>query len=522
MTTYISDYTAPLRLTNRIIASLPLNGIESVQNNLENGIQSDPLTASIHVLLNASPLRCESYDELDDKHFLYIGKHDLPHIVPQSDKNTIVTIPVGKTMVCIIRRSSMLVDVTRSVDSVNLTCIDMALAVASLSKSYMSGFLLLRYDEIAMWTNPFIKEFGDMFGIYGGVTSECRSTVLDMRDLTNITIASLPYHKFRNMNEVDGYMELQVRARIATAQHVEFTDKLDGSMIQMRYLLDAANVFNDGLLVTSSGSLSPETSGHVVLARRYIEEHSDEHFLDMCRSHPESTFIFEYVNPPEDSHVVAYPKEAWGMYLTGIRDVDTGKLHYHDDVECLSAQYGIRCSKFFDGYDIDKAIDICQSGSPCNREGFVLNIDGFLVKMKLESFLGIAKIVHSVASFNTISRNTALGLMDDLIAKVPPEHRASAKETWNELLQYDEDIRECIAITVDKVNELDARHRAGIINSTVPSMFRGYVFEIVAGKGYRGTYLGERIGTNSPHFFNRSEFDKKSALLNEWKNELDI
>lgn len=152
----------------------------------------------------------------------------------------------------------------------------------------------------------------------------------------------------------------------------------------------------------------------------------------------------------------------------------------------------------------------------------MLNVDGFLVKMKLESFLGIARIVHSVASFNTISRNVALGLMDDLIAKVPPEHRAAAEETWSELRTYDEDVRACIEATVERLDGLDMRSRAEVINSAVPSQFRGYVFEVAAGKGYRGTYLGERIGTDSPHFFNRSEFERRSKAINEWMSDLGI
>lgn len=517
MTAYISDYTAPLRLTYRVIGSLDAETILRISNDAS----TDPITAAIDSKLRVSPLRCESFDELDAQHFLYVGKHDVQHAVPQSEKQSIISIPVSN-MVCIITKDSNLADVTRTVDSPELTCVDEAIAMSSLSKSYMDGFLLLRYDEIAMWTNSLVRAFGDMFGIYGGLPGECRSIVLDMRDLRDIHIASLPYHKFRNMNEVDGYMEPQVRVHIASADHVEFTDKLDGSMIQMRYLPDAADVFEDGILVTSSGSLSPVTSNHVVLARRYIGEHGGERFLDMCREHPESTFIFEYVNPPEDAHVVAYPREAWGMYLTGIRDVGSGFLHYHDDVEHLSHEYGIRCSKVFTGYGIDDAMRDCANGSPCNREGFVLNVDGFLVKMKLESFLGIAKIVHSVASFNTISRNAALGLMDDLIAKVPPEHRAAAESTWAELRNYDEGVRECIGYVVEHVSGLNGRERADVINATVPSTFRGYVFEAASGKGYRGTYLGERLDTDSPHFLNRPEFDKKAAALAEWEKDLGI
>ena len=516
MTSYISDFTAPLRLTTRLIGELDAEGLTRVSNS-----GTDPLTAAVHERLSSSPLRCESIDGLGGESFLYIGKRDVHDAVPQGERNSVVQIPVGD-MVCVIVRASNLVDVTRPVDSPELTCVDEAVAVASLSKSYIGGFLLLRYDEIAMWTNPFIREFGDMFGIYGGLTGECRSVVLDMRDLCGIHIASLPYHKFRNLNEVDGYMEQQVRDRIAVAEHVEFTDKLDGSMVQMRYLPDASDVFDSGLLVSSSGSLSPVTSHHVEVVRRYIVEHPEERFLDMCRDNPDSTFVFEYVNPPEDPHVVAYPRDSWGIYLTGMRDVDTGVLHYHGDIERLAGEYGIRCSKFFSGYGIDDALRICSEGSPCNREGFVLNVDGFLVKMKLESFLGISKIVHSVASFNTISRNVALGLMDDLIAKVPPEHRSGAEETWAELREYDEGVRECIARVVDGMDGFSGRERAEFVNSHVPKWFRGYVFEVASGKGYRGTYLAERVDSNSPHFMNRPEFDRKSGILAEWRSELGI
>ena len=69
---------------------------------------------------------------------------------------------------------------------------------------------------------------------------------------------------------------------------------------------------------------------------------------------------------------------------------------------------------------------------------------------------------------------------------------------------------------------LGGRERAEFVNSHVPKWFRGYVFEVASGKGYRGTYLAERIGSDSPHFMNRPEFDRKSGMLAEWRSELGI
>lgn len=531
---FVSNFTLPVRFLQLLDEVAPAGSKLSDWSCDSHPAFDNAVDLACDGILSANLARVGSLDALDATRYMYVRRRDLPGISTDATKRGmgLVSVPVGK-MVLVVTTSSPLIDPTRTVDDASLNPCDLVCAFQLLSKSQTGSFLLLRYDELRLWNIAPVKDLVDAFRAYGGLPTECRSVVIDLSHLgDDRAIASLPYYKFRNLNECDGYMEPEVRTRIADAVHGEFTDKLDGSMMQMRHLPDAADVFPDGLLLTSSGSLSPVTSDHVRFGYEYVRTHPAERFHDMCRENPGKTFIFEYVNPPLDPHVVAYPPEEWGMYLTGVRDVRTGELAYHDAVEAYGREYGIRVSRIFGSYDMDEALTVCHEDAPANREGFVLNVDGFLVKMKLDTFLGISKLVHSVASFNVVIRNVALGTMDDLIALVPQEHRPSVRETVGMLEGYDRDVRDCLDAFMASAGILgdDGSVTAGFdrkgfamrVNSEVPRRWRGYAFSLANGKGLPGSFLGTKLDTDQPGFMSRAQFDEAREELDGWMGTLGI
>lgn len=530
---FVSNFTLPVRFLRLLDDAAPVGSKLSDWSRDARPAFDNAVDFACDGILSNNLARVGSLDDLDATRYMYVRRRDLPGINADAIARgmTLVPVPVGK-MVLLVLAGSRLIDPTRTADSSDINPCDLVCALQLLSKSQVGRFLLLRYDELRLWNIPPVKDLGDTFRSYGGLPAECRSVVVDLSRLRSEhrAIASLPYYKFRNLNECDGYMEDEVRARIAGASHVEFTDKLDGSMMQMRYLADATDTFPNGLLLTSSGSLSAVTSDHVRYGYDYVRTHPTERFTDMCRENPGKTFIFEYVNPPLDPHVVSYPPEMWGMYLTGVRDVETGELAYHDAIEDYGRKYGIRVSRIFGSYDMDEAISVCHEDVPANREGFVLNVDGFLVKMKLDTFLGISKIVHAVASFNVVIRNVALGTMDDLIALVPQEHRASVRETVDMLEGYDRDVRECLDAFIasagimdedgNVVSGFDRKGFAARVNSEVPRRWRGHAFSLANGRGLPGSFLGTKLDTDQPGFMNRTQFDDARKELDGWMNKL--
>lgn len=499
---FVSDYTKPSRLLSRIRKAA--GGEVDGQRTTIDGMLVAALSNDCSRVPDAS---CVS-----DTSFALSKTASADDMSAQG----LMSIAVGDMHV-VLSRDTKLIDVSRSVDSSALTSCDMACAMSLLSQSEVGGYVLLHYNEISMWNNQFVSKLDDAFSAYDGLPAECRSVVLDLNDGG---IASLPYYKFRNMNEVDAYSQQNIEARISGASHVEFTEKLDGSMIQMRYIGNDAT-FRDGLLLSSSGSLSEDTSAHVRFGRDWVNEHPDEHYVDMCREHPDWTFVFEYVNPPLDTHVVSYDESRWDMYLTGIRSVIDGHLAYHDVISDIGEEYGINVSHLYASYGMDDVLAVCHDGTPFAQEGFVLNVDGFLVKLKLESFLGASRLVHSVSSFNVIIRNVAYGLMDDLIANVPNEYREHVMKTARALEGYDalmsRLVKQASEVAASKPTRKDS---ANYVNSDVPKFARGYVFEALSGKVH-GTYLGRNIDGTSPHFMTQREFDACRSAAVAWNDTMN-
>ena len=65
----------------------------------------------------------------------------------------------------------------------------------------------------------------------------------------------------------------------------------------------------------------------------------------MMMDHQNQTFIFEYISQ-KDAHVVKYEME--GLFLIGIRDVETGKEASYSEVIHYAAEYDIPATEVFD------------------------------------------------------------------------------------------------------------------------------------------------------------------------------
>ena len=116
-----------------------------------------------------------------------------------------------------------------------MTLADMEVVIGVLKYSAYDEFLLIRYDEPALWSCKALEPLEDFWTAFGGLLQECRSAVVN---IDTMEYAMLPFAKFRNLNEGPAYTLSVVQERISRASVVEFSEKLDGSMIQMRYLGD--------------------------------------------------------------------------------------------------------------------------------------------------------------------------------------------------------------------------------------------------------------------------------------------
>ncbi len=153
---------------------------------------------------------------------------------------------------------------------------------------------------------------------------------------------------------------------------------------------------------------------------------------------------FEYISL-RDAHVVIYTKDQEGLYLIGIRDVETGKEASYSVICHIANLYGIPTTKIFDK-TLEKAMDELNDKSSDEAEGFVINIDGYKVKLKYNDYVHIHKALSKLSSINLIIRSIADDKYDDLLAKLPLAYHENVKKVASIVFNY-------IKETENKINK---------------------------------------------------------------------
>lgn len=263
-------------------------------------------------------------------------------------------------------------------------------------------FVLLRYNlldtDLEFWSK------------YDQMYRECRSVVLDKK---NECLVLAPFRKFFNVNEMEETSERNVRKMIENAKCVEISDKMDGSMQSARY-------YNGEIVLAGTQALDPEMSFRVTIGYSLLEDN----YKNMLMENPDWTFIFELICK-EDQHVVVYNEDDRGLYMIGMRNVLTGKEAIYDEVITTANHYGVRHTKVFDK-TFDLVFNSLDEKSSDEAEGFVINIDGYKVKLKYNDYVKIHHMLSKMVSSNTIIRCVEDGSWDDVRAKMPEAYRADA------------------------------------------------------------------------------------------------
>ena len=265
-----------------------------------------------------------------------------------------------------------------------------------------NDFVLLRYN--------LLDTDADFWHKYDGMYRECRSVVLDKK---NECLVLTPFRKFFNVNETEETMEYNVRKRISEAKCVEVSDKMDGSM-------QSARCYNGDIVLAGSQALDPTLSFRVSIGYSLL----DTNYRMMLMDNPDYTFIFELICK-EDQHVVVYSDDDRGLYLLGVRNVLTGKELSYSDVVAIAQHYGIRHIETFDK-TFDQLMQSLDEKTSDEAEGFVINIDGYKVKLKYNDYVKIHKMLSKMVSTNTIIKCVEDGTWDDIRSKMPQAYRADA------------------------------------------------------------------------------------------------
>lgn len=352
-----------------------------------------------------------------------------------------------------------------------------------LQTNQYGNMVLFRYGQYAniySGENEIAPE--EIWDVYDGFYRECRSLVIDVK---NENIVLSPFKKFRNLNEGEENSLENIRKKLNNAKSVEITNKLDGSMQSARF-------YNGEIVMSGSQAIDPANSWR--LQDGYKKVFNDLNYIRMISENPEFTFIFEYITL-EDAHVVSYKEEEQGLYLIGMRNVFNGEQLSYNQVRRYSKMYNVKMTKIFDK-TFDEVMNETQIWKSNEMEGFVINIDGFMFKLKCDDYVKIHRILSNISSINLIIKNIADGTFDDLISKVPEVYKYRVSKVSKMVFDY---IRNTDKIVKDFYNKAPKNSRKDFmiyVDKNVPKCYNGYVKDIYLGKEFN--YI--KTNGKDPHY----------------------
>lgn len=371
------------------------------------------------------------------------------------------------------------IDLTRSLD--NMTIFDIAMMLSAVRISQVGTRVMIKYDLITadnvyhfigkylIGHNPndedivfagSARQYYNLFELYECVLREARGIVVDMKSGELITA---PFRKFANMGEWAETKQEVIEDKIRNAKVVEYSDKMDGSLI-------IARCVGDEIVVTSSGQMNAEISDQLRWAMKYIQKSEYQRFL---RENSDWTCMFELIDR-HDTHVVPIGNKTCGLYLTGMRNIHDGSMKTYAEVRALANQYQILTTKVFDK-TFDEILKMRQTASHDDMEGFVVNIDGYLVKIKCKDYLSFQKIKHNL-TVNDLIPVLLDDKRDDLMAYLNKEDQIFWGEKLDNLIALRQKIFAYADEMWEKAPKTSRKETAIWINKNCHPMLKCFVF----------------------------------------------
>lgn len=274
--------------------------------------------------------------------------------------------------------------------------------------------------EYLFYKNPEIS-YTQFWNLYNGIYRECRGITIDVE---KEEIVTLPYPKFFNINEQEETSEGNILTALKKAKKVEFTDKLDGSLIISRW-------YNGRDFTTSSSVIDEKDSSIISYAKKILKQ---ENYQLMLSSYPNWTFLFEEISG-NDQHTVIYNQESYGLYLTGMRNVDTGELKSYEEIVSIGKNFNVKIPEKYN-LTFSEILSEREKFKHSEKEGYVMNIDGWLVKIKCTEYILLHKMLKNNYSKNDIIEAIYKNRIDDIYSTADDTFKQVINETINIINEY--------------------------------------------------------------------------------------
>ena len=363
-----------------------------------------------------------------------------------------------------------------------LSCLD--------TKQY-GTYVLFHYKQLGTFTFD-SEKYGnaDFWDAFNGLFRCCRSTVIDISDdLCEIVLR--PFDKFFNMNERPETEQKAIEEMMMNRTSVEFSDKMDGSMISARW-------YKNLLVVSSSKELDPERSWRVKMAKKMIL--ADENIMNLLKKYDDFTAIFELI-VPEDPHVVQYDySKDKGLYLITLRNNLYGYcIHYSVINGKIKDEFHIgHCVCYYDTITFNDVLTSLSKYKSYEKEGYVMMIDGeFFVKIKCQDYVQMHGVVGALTSINLTISHIADNTFDDFYASIPEAYKPRIKKLADYILDWIAKQKEYVDKEAEKILNMFPDRKSRFIyieerSMEYGSLIRSWVITKVLGN--EPNYLKLRSG----------------------------
>ena len=355
---------------------------------------------------------------------------------------------------------------------------------------YQPYFILFATDE----EDEVKFSFDEFWDRYDGIYRECRGITID---IVNDEIVTLPYPKFFNIGEMPETNEELIKEKIANAKRVEFGNKMDGSLVIARY-------YKDRIIVSSSGELYDDN--YVVKNARKVISNNDG-YKRLLVENPDYTCMFESI-AEDDIHIVQYLPEDRGLYLTGMRNVKTGEMLFYNDVRKIADNYGVKSTIVYQD-TFEEIMSTREDYSASEREGYVVNIDGMLVKIKCSDYVKMHKAMSANYSVKSIIHAMFDEEIDDIRAYASPMNKERIEEVVKKINNY------CylMELAVSAYYKSAPTDRVQFFDwlKSQPSFLKNYISKKYLGREY--SFIGEKKGVGNTKYLKSTELERNLEKL---------
>lgn len=293
-------------------------------------------------------------------------------------------------------------------------------------------FVILHYDTKFMYEG--------CWDDFNGALRECRGIVIDTM---HWEVAAWPYNKFFNYGEKSETQPKVIAKRIKEAEVVQVADKLDGSLLNIRwynnkFIVATSTFMTYGKLDDDCCSLYlnvPEEASVLRKAIKYMMDYNLS-YLNTIKRYFDYTFMFEFLSD-EVVHVVDYIKKGMsGFYLHGLRNMITAKCLSYKEVVELASELNIPHTSYYADMTLADVLLEKPKYDFKDKEGYVLYIDGYFLKVKCDQYINKAAQEQRLLNPNGIMKLYTLGTLDEATDDLNIEQKAFVNKIKDEIENY--------------------------------------------------------------------------------------